>query len=352
MGLSTEGDYEIALLSPEQRNEKLRTASLRLRWQTSWGEIYSATSWFEKDISLDIDWSPEFNFNFGFYFPAPFSTDLNQQDLSQELRFSSDGSGNLNWLAGLYYLDQDAKRFDTGSAPGIHEACPGCFPFIGPDGVLLVAHGQSRRKDTAVFGELNWRFQKDFEVSFGGRWYKIERELATQGFFTVISLDDFVSGDSDDFVPKLSLSWDVSDQSMVYALVSEGFRPGQFNNAAARDVCGARPIIDSDSLRNYEIGARTRLDNDRIRLNVTAFHIDWDDIQTSVFDFDCGFTIQENAGKATSNGLELEFTALLTDSLDLQGGFGYNEAKLASANLALNAPKGQRIPNVPKLQLT
>jgi len=349
LGLLTEGEYQVALLSEEPREEELRIASLRLKWQTAWGEIYSATSWFDKDIALNFDWSAEFNFNFGFYQLAPFYTELDQQDLSQELRFSSDGSGSLNWLAGFYYLDQDAMRFDTGSAPGLHEICPGCFPFIGPDEILLKFHEVTRRKDTALFGEVSWRFRNDLEASIGGRWYHIERDLASQGNFIVFPLDDLVSGDGDDFVPKLSLSWDLSDRTMLYGLVSEGFRPGQFNTAAARDVCGARPIIDSDSVRNYEIGTRTRFADDRVSLNATAFHIDWDDIQASVFDFDCGFTIQENAGKATSRGLEFEFNALLTDELTLQGGLGYNKAELAEANLFFNAPKGQRIPNVPKV---
>ena len=349
LGLLTEGDYEVALLSPEPRDEELRMASLRLRWQTAWGEIYSATSWFEKDTSLNADWSPEFNFNFGFYHLAPFHTEVGQKDLSQELRFSSDGSGNFNWLAGLYYLDQEATRFDTGSAPGIHEDCPGCFPFIGPDELLLLFHEQSSRKDIALFGEVSWRFRDDFEATFGGRWYQIKRDLASQGFFAFFPLDELVSGDGDDFVPKFSLSWDVSDHVMVYGLVSEGFRPGQFNTPAARDVCGARTIIDSDSLRNYEFGTRTSLANDRVGLNVTAFHIDWDDIQTSVFQLDCGFTVLENAGKATSDGLELELNALLTDNFRLQGGIGYNKAELAEASPAFNAPKGLRIPNVPKV---
>ncbi|MHC4374405.1 MAG: TonB-dependent receptor, partial [Planctomycetota bacterium] len=349
LGLPTEGDYQVALLSPQPREEELRVATLRIRWQAAWGELYSATSWFEKDTSLNADWSPEFNLNFGFYHLAPFHTEVGQQDLSQELRFSSDGSGVFNWLAGLYYLDQEATRFDTGSAPGIHEDCPGCFPFIGPDAILLQYHEQSSRKDTALFGEISWRFREDFEATFGGRWYRIKRELASQGFFTVFPLDELVSGEGEDFVPKLSLSWDVSDQTMVYGLVSEGYRPGQFNTPAARDVCGARTIIDSDSLRNYEIGTRTRLADERVGLNVTVFHIDWDDIQTSTFDFDCGFTVLENGGKASSDGLELEFSALLTDNFSLQGGIGYNDAKLEEAIPAFNAPEGQRIPNVPKV---
>ena len=128
------------------RDEELQLATLRIRWQPSWGEFYSATSWFEKDTTLNADWSPEFNLNFGFYHEAPFYTEVGQEDLSQEFRFSSDGSGNFNWLAGFYYLDQKARRFDIGSVPGINEDCPGCFPFIGPDELLLLFNEQSSRR--------------------------------------------------------------------------------------------------------------------------------------------------------------------------------------------------------------
>lgn len=349
LGLLTEGDYQVALLSPQPRDEELRVATLRIRWRPAWGELYSATSWFEKDTSLNADWSPDFNLNFGFYHLSPFHTDVSQEDLSQELRISSEGSGTFNWLAGLYYLDQEATRFDTGSAPGIHEDCPDCFPFIEPDELLLQYQEQSSRKDTALFGELSWRFREDFEATLGGRWYRIKRDLTSQGFFAIFPLDERVSGEGKDFVSKLSVSWDVSGQIMVYGLVSEGFRPGQFNTPAARDVCGARTIIDSDSLRNYEIGTRTRLVEERVGLNVTAFHIDWDDIQTSIFQLDCGFTVLENGGKASSNGFELEFNALLTGNVSLQGGIGYNDAQLEEPIPAFNAPKGQRIPNVPKV---
>ena len=340
LGLPTQGDYEVALLSPEPRDEKLELASLRLKWQTRWAEIYSATSWYENNISLNFDWSPEFNEFFGFYHLAPFHTDTHQKDLSQELRLSSDGSGQINWLAGLYYLDQEATRFDTGSVPGIHNSCPGCFPFIGQDELLLMFHERNTRNEFALFGEVSWRFRDDFEATFGGRWYHFERDSASQGFFATNNLGDTVSGDGEGFVPKLSLSWDISERTMIYGLVSEGFRPGQFNNSASTEVCGARTIIDSDQLRNYEMGIRTRFSDDRVSLNATAFYIDWDDIQTSVARADCPFTFLDNVGKAVSEGIELEFNALLTDNLNLQGGFGYNDAELAEANPAFNAPKG------------
>ena len=71
---------------------------MRMRWSADWGEFYSATSWFEKDVFMNLDWSPEAFFFFGADTRAPFATDIHQQDLSQEFRISSDGASRLNWL--------------------------------------------------------------------------------------------------------------------------------------------------------------------------------------------------------------------------------------------------------------
>jgi iron complex outermembrane receptor protein len=351
LGLETEGDYQIALLSPETRQEKLRLAALRLRWSANWGEVYSATSWFKKDLQQAYDWSKEFYYEFfGFWNPAPFASDSSQRDFSQELRISSDGAGNFNWLAGFYYLDQDFRSQSVGAVPGALEICPDCGFLIPPDEVIMDFDERSDRQDFAIFGELSWRFHESFEATLGGRWYQIDRNYSTSGYFAIFPVDDQIEGDANDFVPKLSLSWDSTDQTMVYGLISQGFRPGQFNEALSRELCGARDIIDSDSLTNYEAGIKTRSQDGQFSMNATVFHIDWDDMQTNVFNQqECGFIFLENAGKATSDGVEVDFNWLVAENFNLQGGFGYNKAELAEAlpNPGVDAPKGTRIPNVP-----
>ena len=351
LNLVTQGDYQIALLSPEPRKEELRLATLRLRWIHDWGEFYSATSWFEKSLNQHYDWSKEFRFRFfGFYNQAPFLTSSEQRDFSQEFRVSSSDQGKINWLAGFYYLDQDFHRMDHGSTPGALTACPPCGALIPADEVILNVLEDSNRQDMALFGEVGWRFNDKLHGTIGGRWHKIDRRYDTTGFFAVFPLDDGINGDADNFVPKVSLSWEASEEIMVYGLVSKGFRAGQFNNAASRAVCGAREIIDSDELVNYEAGIKARFAQDRASVNATVFHIDWKDIQTNVFDSNCGFTFLENAGAATSDGLELDFNWLVSQDFSLQGGFGYNKAELSTdlPNPAVNAPAGTRIPNVPK----
>jgi outer membrane receptor protein involved in Fe transport len=335
--LFTNDDYQVAAYSPQPRDESLHLAALRLRWRPEWGEFYSATSWFEKDLSLNYDFSWELYSNFGFDNPAPALAEMDQRDISQEFRLNSDGSERFNWLAGVYLLDQESERKDVITVPGLF-------------GVALNTMDHLEREDISVFGEVSWRFRDDLEAVVGGRWYRIDRELNSSGFTLQGPFQRRVAGDADDFVPKVSLSWDVSGETMVYGLMSQGFRAGQFNGANAIDRCGAREVIESDKLTNYETGVKSRLADGQLVLNATLFYIDWDDMQIDFFEQTCGFTYVENAGRASSRGLEFDFTWLASDRFTLQGGFGYNKAQLEEGltDPAIDAPAGSRIPNVPE----
>jgi outer membrane receptor protein involved in Fe transport len=351
IGLATQGDYQVALLSPEEREEELSITSLRLRWTLGWGEIYSATSWYEKDTRSTLDWSKELFYDFfGFWHVAPFATDSRQRDITQEFRISSDSDGSLGWLAGFYYLDQEADLGAVGVLPGILEVCPPCGFLVPPDEVILRVNDVQTRQDTAFFGEINWRFTDELEATVGGRWYHIERSLKTGGSFGPFPLAGYSEGSASDFVPKVSLSWDVSEQTMLYGLVSKGFRPGQFNDGLSVQLCDARSVIDSDELVNYEAGVKFRTADQRFNMNATLFHIDWDDMQTSITKPGCPSTFLENAGKASSDGVEVELNWLVTERFSLQGSFGYNKAELAEAipRVDIDAPAGTRIPNTPE----
>jgi iron complex outermembrane receptor protein len=336
-GIFTTDDYQFINYSPEPRGEELRLMSLRLRWRPDWGEFYSATSWFEKDLFLNLDWSPEASFFLGVDSVAPFRTDIQQRDISQEFRLTSNGEARFNWLAGFFYLDQESERLDVGDVE-----------VLGAR--VLDVNETLDRQDIAVFGEVSWRFTEALEGVLGGRWYQIDRELDQQGSFGGVPIVQEIDGDTSDFVPKASLSWAVNEDVMIYGLISQGFRPGQFNNGLAIAVCGAEPLTDSDDLTNYEAGFKSRLADGDLTLNATAFHIDWDDMQIEAFDLDCQTVFLQNAGKASSRGLEVDFSWLLGERFVLQGGFGYNKAELEEPlpDPEVDAPAGTRIPNVPE----
>ena len=88
----------------------------------------------------------------------------------------------------------------------------------------------------AVFGEVNYRFDENWELTLGGRyfdreadkryWQKIQKVRLQLTVFFLNKRDN--PGDSD-FVPKVSIKYNVDDDTMVYGLYSEGYRPGGVN---------------------------------------------------------------------------------------------------------------------------
>lgn len=342
----TKGDYEIVLSVPEKREEELRLASLRLRWQGDSAEFYSSTSFYQKDVFLINDWSPEHWYFFGLVHPAEGGNDVTQEDFTQEFRLMSTGDSRFNWLLGAYYLDQEEfleEWLYSEDLPLEH--------FGVPAGETIVYVDSSRatdRKDKAIFGEASWRFTESLEGVIGLRWYDSERSQQIDGGGIFI-IPGTAEGKSDGWIPKASLSWEISDQNMVYGLVSRGFRPGQFNNPGAISFCGARPAIDDDELTNYEVGLKHRSADGSVILNASLFDVDWDDMQFNAFQADCPFPVLENVGKASSRGFELDFAWLITDSISLEGGVGYTDAQLESEFVgeSVNIPAGTTIPNVP-----
>ncbi len=165
------------------------------------------------------------------------------------------------------------------------------------------------------------------------------------------------TGGTDDFVPKLSLSYQVSDDKMIYALYSEGFRPGGTNRGRGNPLLPQ--VFEPDKLENFEIGAKTRWANGRVQVNLTYYDMQWDDYQLQVLDpsFYVGEPWQQvvtNAGDATITGVQLELDVAVTDSLN----FGLNmvslEAETASAvnldpgnprdPISIEIPSGSRLP--------
>jgi iron complex outermembrane receptor protein len=155
-----------------------------------------------------------------------------------------------------------------------------------------------------------------------------------------------------DQVFRVNLSWDVTDDAMVYATWSEGYRPGGINrNPFAGDYV-------SDFLTNYEIGWKTRFGGDRVQFNGAIFLEEWDDIQVS-FQGGNGITQVANGGGAEVKGIEVQLDWLATDNLRIGGAAAYYDSKLTDDYCDLDAlgncinvkaPSGTPLPLTPEFK--
>ncbi len=113
-------------------------------------------------------------------------------------------------------------------------------------------------------------------------------------------------------IPKFAIHYGATPDQSYYALVSQGFRPGAANTPLP-DIC-AQDLANlgltfsdvssykADKVKNYEVGAKTRLLDRRLSANVGVFYIDWTSIKQLVKLPLCGFAFNGNGAAAREPG--------------------------------------------------
>jgi iron complex outermembrane recepter protein len=117
-------------------------------------------------------------------------------------------------------------------------------------------------------------------------------------------------------VPKVTLTWKISPEKMVYATFSKGFRPGGVNRIAGPNGVPYSP----DFLKNYEVGWKTQWWDRRLRWNGAIFWEDWQNFQFG-FLVPPSITAITNAGNARIKGIENELVLQPTYHLTLSANF-------------------------------
>ncbi len=157
----------------------------------------------------------------------------------------------------------------------------------------------------------------------------------------------------DETTIRLGVDWQAQEDTLLYYNYSEGFKSGGF---VLRYV-EARPApltFDPEFVESHEIGLKWQGFDDRVRVNTAIFSMDYQDAQVTFFD-NLGGPITANAGTVDITGLELEVTALVTDNLLLELGYGYTDAEYDSirpiSGLSLTIDESARLVNTPENSL-
>jgi iron complex outermembrane recepter protein len=290
---------------------------------------------------------------------------------TQEFRLVSRAQGRFDWLAGAFYTKQDNDQ--AGGAitlPGIESAVNGVAPGLGSalfpaDAYYLQSGGQSA-KEWAVYGELGVALTDKLRLTAGGRYFDYESESRMD--FTVFG-GALTTGDvpvsQTGFMPKVSLGYQADESTLYYGVISRGYRVGGVNLSALLTApdSGIPTTYGSDNLWNYEIGLKHAWSGGRLVTNVSAFYLDWTDIQlTGTFKADIAvgqvFGVL-NTGKAHSAGIEALAVAQLAPGLNLRAALAWTDAVLdedspemmdLETKQTIVAPKGTHLPGTPEWQ--
>ena len=176
--------------------------------------------------------------------------------------------------------------------------------------------GREEIESWSVFGSLEFDFTDKLTVGAEFRYNEDDFEVTPAG------ANASVEGSFNAFLPKVTAKYKATDQLLVYANISKGNKPGTLNSAD-QGVPAADLEVDEETAWNFEIGIKSAWMDNRVIANAAVYHIDWDDLQltstraATVNGQPRTFSILENVGKATINGIELDLAMSLTDFWDV-----------------------------------
>jgi outer membrane receptor protein involved in Fe transport len=334
-GLPYLAHYE-AFNTPEPVNDQVRIYSLTINGNLGFGELTSATSYWNRLESQTQDASESISATLGTpLLPIGFSETDPSHQFSQEIRLSSIGNGALHWTVGAFYSDMTSDWDEFGSNPANTGA---------PGGIYFQSDNPYNIKQSALFADGSWKFTDTLTLSAGLRWYSYDStiDVAEWGSVTAYpTRPPFVETKASDkgFNPRINLSYEPTPDLNTYVTAAKGFRPGGANilipppTQAPFCVAGSPETFGPDSVWNYEVGEKAKLLGNRVSINSDFYYIKWNGIQQSV-PLACGYVYNTNAGDGRSYGPEIEITAKVTDEWTIAANGSITNAEITNPTAA------------------
>lgn len=317
---SSDAQYTTTANMPGQRHNRVREAhrndfgqaGLTVTGDLGWASLSSSLAYVRHSYASHYDASsalpnlpPELRGDIALYIER-----AKVEMWVQDLVLRSSGPGRFGWLAGVYFADTDER-----TPAALH-----VVPFGG--GTLTNIYGEARRsrlREIALYGEGTWEFAPRWSASLGGRLFESRVRTASR----IEAAAPFVSRVRDNnrrfkgLSPKLSVQHELANGDLVYALYSEGYRPGGFNSSGVFPIRPTRLNFEPDRLRNFELGAKLRLLDRRLGVRAAVYYDAWDNIQTDQYRA-VGLSYTANVADARIAGLEAELGYDFDFGLSLQ----------------------------------
>jgi len=373
-GFATLGPYDQALaqLAPQQvlRGQNLgllltdiHLSNLTLEYNLGWGDLLATGSYIDSSSTSDtlIQLAS---------FPGQRGAGPHRET-DGEIRLVTKLDGPWNFIVGLYgQKTSDFTLFDYWwfQSPAVELA-----EFNTADPYMGNYADRRELRQRAAYGEVSWKFLRDFTLTAGTRVYKYDRsdDVVTTG--PIFGNEDSPSSAKASGTSwRGNLSYKPYEDMLVYATWSQGFRLGKPQPGLPESLCGdpngivkgtegttnvsidSTRVVNSDNVENYELGTKLSLLNRRLSLSADIYRMNWNGLPVSVnapslAQGGCGLTYVANAGKAKSQGVEFEGNFYITPAFRLDLGASYIDAGLTQDVPSLNAVAGDRLPGSPKV---
>ena len=319
------------------------------------GEGFTATSITSYDTVKEILTGDAFNFLpfneslfvavLGLPFDLAQSQYLNVKAVSQEIRIESPKNEKLFWMFGGYYIDTQ-RYISTGNLLDFQQ---GVFPVFRTPSTNPASPQSTFLADSqdnfawAVFGNLGYEFSDQFRVDASLRYDRDKRVNTTlTPTIYLPNVPGFPQGATgekrravfDDLQPKITLTYQPTDDVTLYGGYSRGFRSGGFNQtgvggvASSNGIVGVSDIFKDETATTFEAGIKTRLLDRKLTLNAAAYSTL---SRNSYFFVFLAANSTQNLGnvpKTRIQGFELEATLRPTSDIQLNAAAGYTWSEI------------------------
>jgi len=338
--------YDIRSAMPNVNDTTMKGASVTVNWRPNgdWAFKYvAALRESDTETSIDFDQLPAKI--------ADVRAFYSDRQVSNELQVNYDAGGRARGVTGLYFFNGDAGGRVLNNFFNLS--------FGDTQGVV-------NTKSAALYTDWTFDLTERLKLDAGVRYTDEDKHAIahnigyTDATFTkpngVVAANFNKTINFKNVSPRVSLDYQVTSDIMAYALFSRGFKSGGYNiRANTTAVPRSGQPFDDESVDSFEVGSKMALLDNRLFLNLSAFHNKYKDIQLSVFtqyidaagnpQFFGDFT---NAGRGTVNGLEAEYQWLPSDHWLISGNLAWLDTKYNEfIDGGVNVAHKQRFTNAP-----
>ncbi|MBA6413301.1 TonB-dependent receptor [Parahaliea sp. F7430] len=327
----------------------------RLEYDMGWSSLTSITAWRASEykaiddltglplIDLDAPSPPGVPLPPGSFTGPENVIDAAEEDASQwsqEIRLAGSNE-RFNWLAGVFYMEEKVEREEE-----FYTQYSSLLQGLGLAAIGDVLFTQDNKtKSIATYGQVDWIINDQFTLTYGLRWAEDKKDITQNAidllgttpagvplilpsFPAPVSADDSWSK----VTQKLSLAYQPTNDLMLYATYSEGYKSGAFQSQTNLPSVAAQPV-DPEFVTNIEVGLKSSWWNNRMQFNLSYYDMDYEDLQ--VFELNSRYLLVLLNAQAKSKGVEASFDIVPTQNLTLSASYSWNDAsydKFINAN--------------------
>ncbi len=346
------GDLKVTHFYPESSKDKWVQAAMTIEGQVANLDVTYSGSYLKRNDVTNQDYTDYSYFydqlGSGFYWTDNAGNLVNPSQYiqgkdryrkeSHEIRIASPQDQRFRFVVGGFYQKQKHGIFQNYKIDGLGSD----FSVPGYTGTIWLTKQNRVDRDKAVFGQAEFDITDKLMLTAGIRFFKAHNTLV--GFYgygagygstgekacfkgpvvagsPCTNLDKGVkeSGNS----PKVTLTYKLDSDKLIYATYSKGFRPGGINRRSTL------PPYHADYLKNYEAGWKTTWLDNSFRWNGAVFMEDWTNFQFSILGAN-GLTEIKNANQARIKGVESDVTWVPVHGLTINASAAYTDAKLTA----------------------